>query len=320
MVYSLIWFVHYVLSANGKGREKKKENTHCSFWFCISFSVPTGKRKNKTLTAVFGFACRCSQCQVQGRCSWRAVFRENVSKNIETKRKKKKRLLAPCLPAKCREKYRKKEEETDEKGSWRVISQKRKKKKKGKKLRGALSAKNVRKAQKRKEKKKIECADCRCLRRDGVHGFRVQGFGLRDQGLGIRDLGLGFRVMDQGLGFRDQGLGIRVQGLVTLNLLEEIGNILVIKRQIAAQQRIQNHSAAPNVHLRTDSEKSAPQYIYCINARQRVLLRMRACSGAAHILESQRPSTFTIYRHYTEHFCEDLRRRLPRPPRIVAPR
>jgi len=156
MVYSLIWFVHYVLSANGKGREKKKENTHCSFWFCISFSVPTGKRKNKTLTAVFGFACRCSQCQVQGRCSWRAVFRENVSKNIETKRKKKKRLLAPCLPAKCREKYRKKEEEADEKGSWRDISANRKerKRKRGKKTSWRAVCQKCKESAKKKGKEK----------------------------------------------------------------------------------------------------------------------------------------------------------------------
>mmetsp|Transcript_3398 Transcript_3398/g.7606 ORF Transcript_3398/g.7606 Transcript_3398/m.7606 type:complete len:221 (+) Transcript_3398:187-849(+) len=34
-----------------------------------------------------------------------------------------------------------------------------------------------------------------------------------------------------------------------LDLLEEVGNVLVVKGERAAQQRIENHAAAPHVHL-----------------------------------------------------------------------
>ena len=88
-------------------------------------------------------------------------------------------LLEKKEKEKGKKKLEKKEKEKGEKkqtkrglGAISPRIEKKEKEKGGKKLRGALSVKNVRKAQKRKEKKKIECADCRCLRRDGVHGFR----------------------------------------------------------------------------------------------------------------------------------------------------
>lgn len=43
----------------------------------------------------------------------------------------------------------------------------------------------------------------------------------------------------------------RKKGILTLDLLEQVGDVFVVEGQGATQQRIKDHPTGPHVHLRT---------------------------------------------------------------------
>ena len=83
---------------------------------------------------------------------------------------------------------------------------------------------------------------------DPAHRVAVRGqaeWAVRDRVHGAGRLGYRFGGRRQ-LG--EGGSEIK-RGAVTLDLLEEVGNVLVVKGEGAAQQRIEDDAAAPHVHL-----------------------------------------------------------------------